>query len=177
MRVCVLCLGAVDHEEDLAKEVTTEPLLAVDPYSRIATRVWYFRAQVLSVYDGDTLDLLFDLGFDTLRKERVRLIGINCPEKNAPGGTAATLFTESWLEKASLDQAGQEWPLLARSVKGTGPIPVRERYRRFLVDLIRTDTEESLTKSLLSAGHGRSVVAAATAAAPAATPNPHPPSR
>lgn len=36
--------------------------------------------QVLKVVDGDTVDLLIDLGFDIYIEKRIRLYGINTPE-------------------------------------------------------------------------------------------------
>lgn len=36
--------------------------------------------QVLRVVDGDTIDVVVDLGFNVLREIRVRLSGIDCPE-------------------------------------------------------------------------------------------------
>lgn len=39
-----------------------------------------YRCKVLKVIDGDTIDVLVDLGFKVFKKVRVRLHGINCPE-------------------------------------------------------------------------------------------------
>ena len=36
--------------------------------------------EVIKVVDGDTIDILIDLGFDLTKKERVRLAGIDTPE-------------------------------------------------------------------------------------------------
>ncbi len=36
--------------------------------------------EVVKVVDGDTVDILIDLGFDLTKKERVRLTGIDTPE-------------------------------------------------------------------------------------------------
>ena len=36
--------------------------------------------EVVKVVDGDTVDVVIDLGFDVLHKTRVRLYGINAPE-------------------------------------------------------------------------------------------------
>ena len=36
--------------------------------------------EVVRVVDGDTVDILIDLGFDLTKKERVRLAGIDTPE-------------------------------------------------------------------------------------------------
>lgn len=42
-------------------------------------RFWY-GATVLGVVDGDTIDLMIDLGFNIHHKIRVRLFGVNTPE-------------------------------------------------------------------------------------------------
>jgi len=46
----------------------------------MADRKYYYGCEVLRVVDGDTLDVLCDLGFDTYLKLRLRLAGINTPE-------------------------------------------------------------------------------------------------
>ena len=40
----------------------------------------YAIKQVVKVVDGDTIDIIIDLGFDLTKKERVRLAGIDTPE-------------------------------------------------------------------------------------------------
>lgn len=45
--------------------------------------MYEYRASVLRVIDGDTLDAAVDLGFRTWRHERFRLLGINAPELHA----------------------------------------------------------------------------------------------
>ena len=42
--------------------------------------MYEYRAEVIRVVDGDTVDVLIDCGFSTFRKERVRLHGIDAPE-------------------------------------------------------------------------------------------------
>lgn len=42
--------------------------------------MYEYKATLLRVIDGDTVDCLIDLGFDILIKERVRLSGIDAPE-------------------------------------------------------------------------------------------------
>ena len=39
-----------------------------------------YNAQVLKVVDGDTIDAMVDLGFNTWKKVRIRMYGINAPE-------------------------------------------------------------------------------------------------
>ena len=46
------------------------------------TAVMYeYRAKLERVVDGDTVDLVVDLGFGVLRRDRFRLVGIDAPEK------------------------------------------------------------------------------------------------
>ena len=37
--------------------------------------------KIVKVLDGDTIDVLIDLGFDLYKKERVRIAGVDTPEK------------------------------------------------------------------------------------------------
>ena len=42
--------------------------------------MYKYNAKLVRVVDGDTVDALIDLGFDTWTKKRIRLYGINAPE-------------------------------------------------------------------------------------------------
>ncbi len=42
--------------------------------------MFIYNAKCLRVVDGDTVDATVDLGFDTWKKIRIRLVGINTPE-------------------------------------------------------------------------------------------------
>jgi micrococcal nuclease len=42
--------------------------------------MYEYKAKILRVVDGDTVDALIDLGFDTHVTKRIRLYGINAPE-------------------------------------------------------------------------------------------------
>jgi micrococcal nuclease len=46
-----------------------------------------YEAEVLNIVDGDTIDVLIDLGFDTYQKHRVRLAGIDAYETSLRGDT------------------------------------------------------------------------------------------
>ena len=67
---------------------------------------WIYNAEIKKVVDGDTFDIVIDLGFDTLRKGRVRLYGVNTPESRTTNleekkmGLAAKEFTDQWLTAA-----------------------------------------------------------------------------
>jgi micrococcal nuclease len=64
-------------------------------------RFWY-GAKLLKVIDGDTIELMVDLGFNIHHKMRVRLYGINTPESRTKDlaekelGLKAKKFTEDW---------------------------------------------------------------------------------
>ena len=42
--------------------------------------MYQYKATLIKVVDGDTIDAMIDCGFSTFRKERIRLYGINAPE-------------------------------------------------------------------------------------------------
>ena len=43
-------------------------------------KLYHYKAKIDRVVDGDTVDVLIDLGFDMHSRQRVRLWGINTPE-------------------------------------------------------------------------------------------------
>ena len=65
-------------------------------------RFWY-GATLLKVIDGDTVELMVDLGFSVHHKIRVRLYGVNTPESRTKDlvekelGLKAKKYTEEWL--------------------------------------------------------------------------------
>ena len=42
--------------------------------------MYKYNAKLDRVVDGDTVDALVDLGFDTWKKVRIRMVGMNAPE-------------------------------------------------------------------------------------------------
>lgn len=42
--------------------------------------MYTYRAKLIRVIDGDTIDAIIDLGFDVWVKKRIRLNGIDAPE-------------------------------------------------------------------------------------------------
>jgi micrococcal nuclease len=83
-----------------AEDIPTEP-------------AYLYRAIVVRVVDGDTIDVDIDLGFYVwIKKQRIRLLGIDAPEvKGAtrPEGIAATEHLKSLIEGESI---------ILRTVKG-----------------------------------------------------------
>ena len=72
-----------------------------------------YRAKLVKVVDGDTIDLDIDLGFNIHIRERVRLYGVNTPEvrgSEKKSGMAAKAFVKWWLQ---VDKG----PIMVRTVK------------------------------------------------------------
>ena len=52
--------------------------------------MYEYRGEVVNVVDGDTVDVRIDLGLETYREIRLRLYGINAPERFTDLGKMAT---------------------------------------------------------------------------------------
>ncbi len=77
--------------------------------------LYCYRARVRRVVDGDTLDVEIDAGFDMYTHKRLRLLGVNTPEKKGAtrdAGIAAMVFTKNWV---AVDIG--EWPLIVQTHK------------------------------------------------------------
>jgi micrococcal nuclease len=85
-----------------------------------------YKAELIRVVDGDTVDLIIDLGFDTSRKERFRLYGIDAPEMNTAEGKAA----KAWLQEALKPLEAIYVQAIQLSTKAK-----RDKYGRFLAVL------------------------------------------
>jgi micrococcal nuclease len=63
--------------------------------------------EIVKVIDGDTIDLVLDLGFGLYKKERVRLGDIDAPETRTRNplekeyGKAAKAYVENWFRNHS----------------------------------------------------------------------------
>jgi endonuclease YncB( thermonuclease family) len=71
------------------------------------TNLWrLYRASVIKVLDGDTMQLDVHLWPDLTQRINLRLVGVNTPEKRGPkvsdcekkAGQDATTFTQRWLQ-------------------------------------------------------------------------------
>jgi micrococcal nuclease len=101
--------------------------------------MYEYKAKVVRVIDGDTVDLSIDLGFDVWISERVRLLGINCAEKNTTKGMDAKHYVESVLPVDSIV-----------SIKTV--FDKREKYGRVLGVLTLQD-QTILNEALVSSGY------------------------
>jgi endonuclease YncB( thermonuclease family) len=103
------------------------------------------------VLDGDTIDVTIDLGFDLYKKERVRIAGVDTPEKRTRDleekelGIDATNWLKEKLE-STLDGDDQLF-IRTELVGGTG------KYGRLLGWCYIGDSEVSLNEQMITEGY------------------------
>ena len=109
--------------------------------------LFQYKAEVIRVVDGDTIDASVDLGFDTWKKVRIRFQGFNAPESRTRdleekkrGLVAKDRVIEILKENDN--------KFLLKS-HGVG------KYGRCLGEIfVETLGEDSLQKTLINEGHG-----------------------
>lgn len=112
--------------------------------------MYQYKAEVLEVKDGDTVELRIDLGFRIrgLELERGRLYGIDAPEKRTAAGKEAKAWLEAQLPVGST--------VFVQTVKVKSGEKV-EKFGGYLVILFRTDDfgGPSLNTEMLNLGLAR----------------------
>jgi micrococcal nuclease len=109
--------------------------------------MYKYKAKVDRIVDGDTMDVVIDLGFKITTNQRIRLEGINTPEtynvkKNSEEykkGMAAKNFVLQRIE-ANNNEA------IVETSKYTG------KYGRYIGTIWLTDSETSLNDELVEKG-------------------------
>ena len=123
---------------------------AMSPPSRKSC--YNFRViEINRVVDGDTIDVTIDLGFDLYKKERVRVAGVDTPEKR----------TRDLEEKAlGLDATNWMKEKLDAAIKGEDDLVIRTelvggmgKYGRLLGWLYIGDDELSLNEKMIEEGY------------------------
>lgn len=71
-------------------------------YDDLEKQLYTFRAKCTRVVDGDTAQITLDHGFKTTSEQRVRLLGVDTPERNQENWKEATAFTKSQIEGADI---------------------------------------------------------------------------
>jgi len=103
------------------------------------------------VVDGDTIDVTIDLGFDLHKKERVRIAGVDTPEKRTRDleEKALGIDATNWL-KAKLTETikGDEELLIRTELKGGVG-----KYGRLLGWLYIGDATISLNELMITEGY------------------------
>ena len=60
--------------------------------------MYQYKAKVLNIVDGDTIDVTIDLGLSIYSNQRIRLYGIDTPERGQSGFKEATDRLRSLIE-------------------------------------------------------------------------------
>ena len=107
--------------------------------------------EINKVLDGDTIDVTIDLGFDLYKKERVRIAGVDTPEKRTRDLEEKELGIDAtnWL-KEKLDGAiagDDDLVIRTELVGGVG------KYGRLLGWLYIGDDELSLNEAMIEEGY------------------------
>ena len=103
------------------------------------------------VVDGDTIDVIIDLGFDLYKTERVRVAGIDTPEKR----------TRDLEEKAlGIDATNWMKDKLTETIKGEDELSIRTelkggmgKYGRLLGWLYVGESDISLNEQMITEGY------------------------
>jgi micrococcal nuclease len=108
--------------------------------------------EIVKVLDGDTIDVLIDLGFDLFKKERVRIAGVDTPEKRTRDleEKALGIDATNWLKKKLEDTIagdGDELTIRTELVGGTG------KYGRLLGWLYINEDALSLNEQMITEGY------------------------
>ena len=105
------------------------------------------------IVDGDTYDLVIDLGLRVQARARVRLRGVETPEtygvvsgsEEWTRGQAAVAFVRAWFERHGPDLIVQTF------IDRTG------KFGRWIVEIEDLDRSARLSRDLLAAGHAVTV--------------------
>lgn len=120
---------------------------------------WLYRARPanrktkLGVVDGDTLDLVVDLGFGIRQTIRVRLAGVDTAETYGTPrdsmeyrhGKRQAAWVRNWIETAIVNHADDLWPLIVTTEKDrTG------KFGRYTASVNRRSDSERLNDRLVA---------------------------
>ena len=107
--------------------------------------------EVVKIIDGDTADFILDLGFDLYKKERVRVAGVDTPEKRMKNleEKALGIDATNWLKEKLEGAINGDDKLSVRTelVGGTG------KYGRLLGWLYCGDELLSLNEQMIAEGY------------------------
>jgi len=107
--------------------------------------------EINRVLDGDTIDVTIDLGFDLFKKERVRIAGVDTPEKRTRNleEKALGIDATNWLKEKLEGAVAGDDDLVIRTelVGGVG------KYGRLLGWLYIGDASLSLNEMMITEGY------------------------
>ena len=103
------------------------------------------------VVDGDTIDVSIDLGFDLIKKESVRIAGVDTPEKRTRDLEQKALGLDAtyWMQKNLQDTLDGDEELTIRTELKGG----MGKYGRLLGWLYVGDDDVSLNEKMITEGY------------------------
>jgi len=107
--------------------------------------------EIRKIVDGDTIDVVIDLGFDIYKHERVRIAGIDTPEKRTRDLEEKKLGIDAtnWMKGTLEDTINGEHELTIRTELKGGV----GKYGRLLGWLYVGDEEKSLNEQMIDEGY------------------------
>jgi len=105
-----------------------------------------YSALVVKVIDGDTIDCVVDLGFNTSTKERFRLYGVDTPEKNSNKLELKDLSNRA--TQFVVDTIGNKEVFIDSMGK--------DKYGRWLAKIYLDIEQPSINEQLISSGLAKS---------------------
>ena len=107
--------------------------------------------KIKKVLDGDTIDVVIDLGFDLAKTERVRIAGVDTPEKRTRNleEKALGLDATNWLKEKLNDTIKGEDELVVRTELKGGV----GKYGRLVGWLYVGDSDISLNEQMIEEGY------------------------
>ena len=108
--------------------------------------------EINRVLDGDTIDVTIDLGFDLYKKERVRVAGVDTPEKRTRNLEEKELGIDAtnWLKKKLEDTINGDGDELTVSTELHGGVG---KYVLLLGWLYINEDEISLNEQMITEGY------------------------
>ena len=107
--------------------------------------------EITRVLDGDTIDVVIDLGFDLYKKERVRIAGVDTPEKRTRDleEKALGIDATNWLKEKLEGAIAGDDDLIIRTELDGGV----GKYGRLLGWLYVGESTISLNEQMIVAGY------------------------
>jgi micrococcal nuclease len=93
-----------------------------------------YRAEIVRWIDGDTVELIVDVGFKMAMRDHFRLMGVDTPERGRPGAAEAKARVNA------LAPAGAQVTVATHA---------KDKYGRWLAEVFTARSQESVNVTLL----------------------------
>ena len=115
--------------------------------------MYKYKAKIERIVDGDTIDIVIDLGFKITTNQRLRLKGINTPETyNVKKGSEEYIKGMAAKEFVVKRIADNNYEAIIETDKDTG------KYGRYIAEIWLADSDVSLNVELVEKGFAQPVV-------------------